>query len=203
MTFQDPIRSEARTTEPGPAVSWAAVIAGAFAAAALSLVLLAIGMAFGLSMVSPWETGPAGEDTAVAVGIGAVIFLLIVHGASSGVGGYIAGRLRARWTNLRLDETQFRDTAHGMLVWALSAVVGALMVACFSAKVVGGGLALGAAGVSAAGDLAGGAMAQSGSRSPDGRRNLEGYFVDTLFRPAASTAQQAGATTGTTTPRRK
>ena len=35
-------------------VSWPAVFAGAFAAAALSLILLALGTGLGFSAVSPW-----------------------------------------------------------------------------------------------------------------------------------------------------
>jgi hypothetical protein len=36
-------------------VSWAAIIAGAFVVAALSLILLALGSGLGLSSVSPWR----------------------------------------------------------------------------------------------------------------------------------------------------
>ena len=43
-------------------VSWGAVIAGAFVAAALSLIMLALGAGFGLSAVSPWSNvGASGE----------------------------------------------------------------------------------------------------------------------------------------------
>jgi hypothetical protein len=38
-----------------PTVSWGAIFAGAFSAAALSFVLLVIGAAFGLSVASPWD----------------------------------------------------------------------------------------------------------------------------------------------------
>ena len=40
--------------EESPTVSWAAVAAGAIAAAALTLVLLAFGAGMGFSAVSPW-----------------------------------------------------------------------------------------------------------------------------------------------------
>src|SRR6185503_10523115 len=96
--------------EPGPALSWGAIIAGAFGAAAVSFVLLAVGTAFGLSMLSPWDTGDAG-DKAAAVGLGAAVFLIVAHVLASGFGGYMAGRLREKLTNLRHDETFFRDTA--------------------------------------------------------------------------------------------
>ena len=42
-------------------VSWAAVIAGAFVAAALSLILLALGAGFGLSAISPWSKSMRGS----------------------------------------------------------------------------------------------------------------------------------------------
>src|ERR1041384_4540195 len=63
MAIQDPtIRAdlsieEVSVIDRGPAVSWGAILAGAFAAAALSFVLLAIGAAFGLSVASPWDFG--------------------------------------------------------------------------------------------------------------------------------------------------
>lgn len=206
MTAQDPTYPRRDTDlayiEPGAALSWGAIIAGAIAAAALSFVLLAVGTAFGLSMISPWETD---QNEAAALGIGTAIFLIVIHVLASGFGGYLAGRLREKLTNLRHDETYFRDTAHGVLVWALGAVAGAVLIACLSAQVIGGGLTLGAAGVSAAGQAAGGAMSSASDRdgptlgalmNPD-RRDGEanGYFVDSLFRPNANSTQ-GSATTG-------
>lgn len=189
--------------EPGPALSWGAIIAGAFGAAAVSFVLLAVGTAFGLSMLSPWDTGDGGEKAAAA-GIGAAIFLIVTHVLASGFGGYLAGRLREKLTNLRHDETFFRDTAHGVLVWALGAVAGAVLIACLSAQVIGGGLTLGAAGVSAAGQAAGGAMAgEQGMAGMMGRerdeRETTGYFIDSLFRPASPSTQGSADTTTTGT----
>ena len=51
-------------------VSWAAVIAGAFVAAALSLVLLALGTGIGLSSVSLWMNGGASTST---TSVGAIL----------------------------------------------------------------------------------------------------------------------------------
>jgi hypothetical protein len=42
---------------------------------------------------------------------------------SAGFGGYLAGRLRAKWVGPRTDEVLFRDTAHGLLAWALATVI--------------------------------------------------------------------------------
>jgi hypothetical protein len=201
MTTQDPTYpsrpDDLAYIEPGPALSWGAIIAGAIGAAAVTFVLLAVGTAFGLSMISPWDTD---QDGAAAVGIGAAVFLIVIHVLASGFGGYLAGRLREKLTNLRHDETYFRDTAHGVLVWALGAVAGALLIACMSAQVIGGGLTLGAAGVSAAGQAAGGAMSGAmagGGMMSQGRRDREtnGYFVDSLFRPNAAPATGAATTT--------
>jgi len=42
---------------------------------------------------------------------------------ASGLGGYLAGRLREKWVGIRTDEVVFRDTAHGFLAWALAALI--------------------------------------------------------------------------------
>ena len=91
MAIQDPtaradlLLEEVSIRTNTPTVSWGAIFAGAFSAAALSFVLLAIGAAFGLSVASPWDfTGREAADTAAAAGIGAAIFLIVVHAISSG-----------------------------------------------------------------------------------------------------------------------
>ena len=64
-------------------VSWAAVIAGAFVTAALSLILLALGTGFGFSSVSLWSNVGASAST---VGTAAIVWLILnanhefVHG---------------------------------------------------------------------------------------------------------------------------
>ncbi len=75
------------------AVSWGAIIAGATAAAALSLILLFLGAGLGMSSVSPWAHKGA---SASAFGIAAIIWLTVTQVLSSGMGGYLAGRLRTR-----------------------------------------------------------------------------------------------------------
>ncbi len=42
---------------------------------------------------------------------------------ASGLGGYLAGRLREKWVGIRTDEVLFRDTAHGFLAWALATLI--------------------------------------------------------------------------------
>ena len=114
--------------EEGPAspsaVSWAAVIGGALIAVASTLLLVALGSGIGLSSVSPWS--PA-NPSATTFTLLAAVWLIIVQWLSSGLGGYLAGRLRTKWVGLHTDEVFFRDTAHGFLAWALATVLRGLL----------------------------------------------------------------------------
>src|SRR6202140_3797482 len=74
-------------------VSWGAVIGGAFVAASLSLMMLALGAGFGLSTVSPWSNVGASAATA---GTAAIIWLILTELIASAMGGYLAGRLRTK-----------------------------------------------------------------------------------------------------------
>ena len=87
-------------------VEWGAVFAGATVALAVSLVLLSFGAAIGLSSVSPWTTTTTGLK---AVGVGAAFWMLLVTIWSFALGGYLAGRMRHRWSDATLPEMKFRD----------------------------------------------------------------------------------------------
>ena len=76
-----------------PAASWGAIMGGAFVIASTALILLALGAGFGLASVSPW---PNAGVTAAKFATMAAIWLIVVQWLSSGVGGYVAGRLRPR-----------------------------------------------------------------------------------------------------------
>ncbi|MBB6410284.1 hypothetical protein [Mesorhizobium sangaii] len=167
----------ASTESSTPAVSWGPIIAGAFAASTLTLILMLLGSGLGLTMVSPWS----GSGTSVTtVAVSTAIWLIIVQWLSSGVGGYLAGRLRTKWVGIHTDEVYFRDTAHGFLAWALATllVVGVLGSALSAA--VGSG-------VQAVSTVASGAaMGASAGASANGvsTDNATSYLVDSLFRPA-------------------
>lgn len=102
------------------AVSWAPVLAGAVVAIAITLILIALGAGLGFVVASPW---PGAGVAATSFAIGAGIWLIVTQWLSSFMGGYIAGRLRTRWTNVHTEEVFFRDTAHGLLTWAVAATV--------------------------------------------------------------------------------
>ena len=103
-------------------ISWGAVIAGGLAAAAVTLVLLAFGTGLGFAVVSPWADEGVSATT---FKIGAGVYFIVVAMLASAVGGLIAGRFRSRWVRAHKDEVFFRDTAHGLLAWALATVVSA------------------------------------------------------------------------------
>lgn len=181
-------------TTDASAVSWGAIFAGAAAAGALSLILLVLGVGLGMSSVSPW---PQDGVSATTFGVSTIIFLTLTALLASGLGGYIAGRLRSRWAGAHTDEVYFRDTAHGFLAWAVATLVTAAMLSSAIGSVIGAGAkavgaTAGAAGTAAmaAGGGAAVAAAKSGG-SDDSAGPGIGYFVDSLFRRDASAAPGA------------
>jgi hypothetical protein len=176
------------------AASWPAIIAGAFVAIAVSLVLLALGSGLGFASISPWPgKGISGTTFAVTT----AIWLIITQWVSAGIGGYIAGRLRTRWIGTHTHEVFFRDTAHGLITWAVASVV---VAAVLGSSIGAAGHALGAAGA-AAGHAAveGASMVSQAGPSPGGREMAMNtspgisYDIDRLLRPsgAGTTAQAA------------
>jgi hypothetical protein len=89
------------------------------------------------------------------------------------LGGYIAGRLRTRWVGTHTHEVFFRDTAHGLITWAVATI---LVAAVAAGSVMS---AAGAAGHAIADAPAAGALMP--------------YDVDKLFR-STSTAAGTAAT---------
>jgi hypothetical protein len=166
------IRQPASATlvEPSiPGVSWAAVVAGAVASLALTLLLLSFGAGMGFAVVSPW--GNSGVS-ATTFQIGTGLFFVVMAMISSAIGGYLAGRLRTRWIGIQGSEVLFRDTAHGFLAWALASVLGAILLASPASSIIGG-------------TLSGATMAAANSAQSS---PMDGY-VDTLLRPDNPSSQ--------------
>ncbi|QGM02448.1 hypothetical protein FEO89_17610 [Stenotrophomonas maltophilia] len=173
------------------AVSWGAIFAGAAAAAALSLILLILGVGLGLSSVSPWSFEGVSKETFGWSSIGWLTFTAL---AASGLGGYLAGRLRTKWTQIHGDETYFRDTAHGFVSWAVATLLTAGLLTSAIGGVLGTGAKVAGATAGAAVSTAGVAAASAGSAAaaaPEGDLN---YWVDSLFRSATSAGPSDPAT---------
>ena len=164
-----------------PGVSWGAVLAGAAAAAALSFILLILGVGLGLSSVSPWSFN------ATAIGVSTIAWLAFMQLAASGIGGYMAGRLRVKWSSIHTDEVHFRDTAHGLLAWAVATLITVAVLAGGTRAVLSGAIDAGS-GVAAAVSPAAAAGAKAGE---GGSANPLDYFSDMLLRaaPASETSE--------------
>jgi len=173
------------------AASWAAIIAGAFVAASVSLILLALGSGFGFASISPWLGHGVSATTFT---INTAIWLIVTQWVSAGMGGYIAGRLRTRWVGTHTHEVFFRDTAHGLITWSVATVLVAVVFATSVLSLIGGG-ARAVSDIASAG--AQGAMPQAQASQAAGSPSAMSpgsmsYDVDRLFRPASVT-QAPGA----------
>lgn len=155
-------------------LSWSAVLAGAATAAALAFILLILGFGLGLSAISPWSDSGV---TASAIGISTIVWLALTQIIASGLGGYLAGRLRNSWVDIHIDEVYFRDTAHGLLVWAVATLITAAVLTSAIGTVLSGGVE---AGASALRGAAAGAQVTAIDGNPDNAASR--YFVDSLFR---------------------
>lgn len=174
-------RPDAAVDAPAGAVSWGAIVAGGAAAAALSLILLILGAGLGLSSLSPY--GGQGAS-AMALGFSAIVWVMVTQALASGMGGYIAGRLRTRWAGVQGDEVFFRDTAHGFLAWAVATLATAALLTGAIGSVVGGAVKAGAtvAGGAATAAVAGAVRSEGADGGP------AAYFIDSMFRRPAGPA---------------
>ncbi len=154
-------------------VTWSAVFAGAVAAAALALILLILGVGLGLSSVSPWS-----YTSSSAIGTSTIAWLAFMQLVSSALGGYLAGRLRVKWTNVHTDEVYFRDTAHGLLSWAVAALMSALIVSSVGDAILSNTVKAGATAATAAMKGTSGKMLKGWGA----KANPVEYYSDMLFR---------------------
>jgi hypothetical protein len=109
----------------GSYIHWGAAIAGGIVAAAISVVLMAFGAGIGLSISSP---SPTWRNATAWLALLSGVWILVVAVGSSALGGYIAGRMRARLAPASSDEVDFRDGMHGALAWAIAALLATLLV---------------------------------------------------------------------------
>lgn len=167
-------------------VDWPAIFGGAVLAIAISVVMLTFGSAIGLSMTSPM----GGEGAPLLwVAIASAIWVIWVQLSAFMAGGYVTGRLRRRKLDATEHESDVRDGAHGLLVWATGVVVMAALALGGFAGAVGAltGAAGNAVGVAAA------------AVDADGDADPFGYGIDVLFRsgqPAPADTEEARAEAG-------
>jgi hypothetical protein len=114
-------------------LQWTPVVAGAFVASAVSLILIAFGTALGMSIAS---SSPTWRDTSFTLAVASGLYLLITALVSFGFGGYVAGRLRERWDpSASRDVIEFRDGMHGIVSWSLAVIITGLVAATSTATI--------------------------------------------------------------------
>lgn len=121
--------------EDGGAIRWSSVLAGAFAAAALSFILIGFGVAIGLGVSS---SSPTWRDASSALALLSGLYLIVQAILSFGFGGYIAGRIApAAPAPARIeDDGERRDGLHGLISWALAVLIGAALLAIIGASAI-------------------------------------------------------------------
>ncbi|KUL94345.1 hypothetical protein DK26_15160 [Bosea sp. WAO] len=182
--------ADGTTALASSAVSWSAVLGGAVVSASISLMLLSAGAGLGFTSVSPWSNAGVAATT---FGIAALIWLALVHLIAAGAGGYLAGRLRTKRVGLHTDEVAFRDTAHGFMTWAVSAIVTAVLLACTAFMIIGGTARLGATAASGVASSVSGIVSQAAGSVDLSNLDPSAYLTDSLFR----TDRPASASTDT------
>jgi len=169
-------------------VDWPAILAGTVLATAISFVLLTFGSALGLSLTSAYQ-GRGISLTGFA--IAAALWLLWVQISSFTAGGYLAGRLRRRKHDATEEESDIRDGSHGLVVWAVGILLGAMIAvsgvssaistATSAVSTVAGGAAAGAAGAAAG--------------SPTDIANASNLWIDRALRSNTPNQQTSPADT--------
>lgn len=168
-------------TDPGYVQSgrsyleWGPIIGGAVAATSLSFLLLTFGGAIGLSLTSPWpDTGARLWVVSLAV----AWWMVLVQIGSFAAGGYLAGRMRSRWSDSE-PESGFRDSTHGFMVWAVGVLFGAVVLAIV-------GLSSAKTAAQSASVVAAGATSGATSNPRALSATPADYAVDLLLRPQSS-----------------
>lgn len=137
----------------GSYLEWSAIFGGAALSAAITTLLTTFGSAIGLSLVS-FE--PSRSTGLTALAIAGALWALWVAVTAAAAGGYLAGRMRRPAADASLHERHVRDGAHGLVVWA----VGALLVAALAASSISSVVKTAGTGAATAATAAGQALGQ-------------------------------------------
>ncbi|SNR43812.1 hypothetical protein EYF88_08680 [Paracoccus sediminis] len=180
---------------PRSIMDWPAILSGAAVAAAAMVVFTGFTAAIGLGSVSAEPGEGLGTFAMILVGFFAFLSTL----GSYALGGYIAGRMRTPVQGIGADETKARDGAHGLTVWAIGTLVGALLTL---GLVSGGVRAVGSAAgtvVEAGGSAVGGALQGAGQLAGgvvSGAGQVAGGAISGVGQAAGGVVQGAGEAAG-------
>ena len=194
--YSEPVVASNTEESSKSAVAWPAIFGGAVAATAVTIMLAFLGASIGLTSVSPWRGEGA---SASGFTVMAAIWLIIMQWVSSGLGGYLAGRLRTKFVRMHDDEVFFRDTAHGFLTWGVTTILTVMVVTSGITNAIGGGAKM--AGGMAAGGAMGAAHGAAEPPHPGAGPNDGGpfaYYVDSLYRSDKPNGNQGDSRAETT-----
>lgn len=135
LVREDVMEGGLSAAEERRSIQWSSVIAGAFAAGAMSFILVSFGLAIGLGVSS---ASPTWRDASAALALLSGLYLIIQAIVSFGFGGYIAGRTARPAPALATieDDRERRDGLHGLTSWALAVLIGAALLAIISAAAI-------------------------------------------------------------------
>lgn len=173
-------------------VDWGAILAGAVVAAALSAVFTAFGAAVGLGSVSARSGEGLGFGSVILTGLFIVVTMVLSYMA----GGYISGRMRRRVDGASPEESAARDGIHGLAVWGIGTIFGAIMLASAVGSALNAAGSAAATAVEATGSAVGGLAQGVGAiagGAVQGAGQLAGGAAQALGGAAAGTGAAAAA----------
>jgi hypothetical protein len=135
LVREDLMEGGVLAAEERRSIQWSSVVAGAFAAGAMSFILVSFGVAVGLGVSS---ASPTWRDASAALALLSGLYLIIQAIVSFGFGGYIAGRTTRPAPALATleDDGERRDGLHGLMSWALAVLIGAALLAIIGAAAI-------------------------------------------------------------------
>ncbi|MBB1491275.1 MULTISPECIES: hypothetical protein [unclassified Paracoccus (in: a-proteobacteria)] len=173
-------------------VDWGAILAGAVVAAALSVVFAAFGAGVGLGSISARAGEGLGFGSVILTGLFVVVTMVLSYMA----GGYIAGRMRRRVDGASPEESAARDGIHGLAVWGIGTIFGAIMLASAIGSALNAAGSAAATAVEATGSAVGGIAQGVGAvagGAVQGAGQLVGGAAQALGGAAAGTGATAAA----------
>lgn len=164
-------------------VDWPAIIGAVVVSSASTMLLGAVGVALGLSAVSPWSYN---NPSPAAMTVAAAAWFAISALYAGAVSGYLVGRLRKPAFDATNDERSNRDGLNALIAWGL----GLLLTSALASSVL-----TSAAGKTAdvAAKAVGPALSEGVKASANQAGDFVGYYVDRALRTTGAPANGAGA----------
>jgi hypothetical protein len=130
-SLNEPAAHLDQSTLPSPYIQWGPTFAGGVVAAAVFSVLITFATTIGLAVSS---VSPTWRDTSTGLVVLSGAWVVLTAIGSFALGGYIAGRIRSTWRT-NPDEVHFRDGLHGLVVWSLAVIIGAVLTLATTATI--------------------------------------------------------------------